>query len=66
MKKLILGAAIAVICASAFAAQAFHTGRQEMVQTVTYQMAWRCQYNYNGQLFWRVFKDMCPPMIDVE
>jgi hypothetical protein len=51
---------------SAYAATAFFTGRQEMVQTVTYQMAWKCYYSYAGQTFTAIFKDSCPSSIEVE
>lgn len=57
---------LALAAAQAFAATAFFTGRQEMVTTVTYQQAWRCQYNYNGQLFWRIFQGSCPANIEVQ
>ncbi len=48
------------------AATATWTGRQEMVQTVTYQQAWNCEYQYAGQKFWRVFKNSCPSSIEVQ
>ena len=35
----------------AHAATAFFTGRQEMIQTVTNQMGWRCEYQYAGKYF---------------
>ncbi len=64
MKKL-----IPLICllASGYAnaATAYFTGVQEMVQTVTYQMGWRCQYSYAGQIFWVVFVGSCPSSIEV-
>ncbi|MFA4829206.1 MAG: hypothetical protein WC855_13330 [Thermodesulfovibrionales bacterium] len=67
MKKSIAVVIILLLAAtSASAATAYWTGRQEMVQTVTYQMAWNCEYNYVGQIFWRVFKTSCPSSIEVE
>jgi hypothetical protein len=53
-------------CAHAHAGTAVWTGRQEQVQTVTHQWAWRCEYNYNGQKFWRLFRDSCPSSIQVQ
>jgi hypothetical protein len=50
---------------SSQAATAFWTGRQEMVTTVTYQQAWKCEYAYAGQKFWRVFKTSCPSSVEV-
>ena len=65
MRKSILLATL-VVSTYAMAASAFFTGRQEMVQTVTFKMVWRCQYNYNGQLFWRLFESSCPSSVEVE
>lgn len=68
MNGLVKAAAVAALLAAsgqAYAALAFWTGKQEQVQTVTYQMAWRCEYNYNGQLFWKVFKTSCPSSVEV-
>jgi hypothetical protein len=50
---------------SVFAASAFFTGRQEMVTTVTYQQAWRCEYNYNGQMLYFIFSGVCPSSVEV-
>lgn len=55
-----------LVSAGANAAQAMWTGRQEMVTTVTYQQAWRCEYNYNGQVFYRIFRTSCPSSVEVE
>lgn len=66
MKKLFVGLTFIATVTPAFAATAFFTGRQEQVQTVTYQYAWKCEYNYNGQKFWRVFKGSCPSSVEVE
>jgi hypothetical protein len=56
----------ALVAAPAYAATAFFTGRQEMVQTVTYQQAWRCEYNYNGQMIYEIFQTSCPSSIEVQ
>lgn len=64
MKKLIFIILIA-FSANSYAATAFFTGRQEMIQTVSYQTAWNCQYQVYGQYFWAVFKNSCPSSIEV-
>jgi hypothetical protein len=66
MKKYLIVIALLLSSTSAFAASAFWTGRQEQVQTVTNQWAWNCEYNYNGQIFWRIFKMSCPSSVEVE
>ena len=53
------------ISTPAFAATAFWTGKMEQVQTVTYRYVWRCEYNYNGQLFYRLFERSCPSTVEV-
>ena len=55
----------ALIATSAYAATAHWTGRQEHVQTVTYQWVWRCEYYYAGQTFWRLFETSCPSSVEV-
>jgi len=65
MKRLLIFIAIASAALAAFAATAFFTGRQEQVQTVTHQWVWRCEYNYNGQLIYRLFQTSCPSSIEV-
>lgn len=45
---------------------AFFTGRQQQVQTVTNQWVWSCEYDYNGQLFTRLFRNGCPATAPVE
>jgi len=66
MKSILSLIIFSTVVVSAHAATAFWTGRQEQVQTVTYQMAWNCEYNYAGQTFWRVFKNSCPSSVEVE
>lgn len=70
MKKAIIAvAAAATITASAPAFAvivATFTGLQEQVTTVTGQIAIRCQYDYFGQKFYRIFKAQCPSSIEVE
>lgn len=55
-----------LVSTSAYAASAYWTGKQKQVTTVTYQIAWNCEYNYLGQKFWRIFKDSCPSSVEVE
>lgn len=64
MKSLVLLAAL-LASSNAFAATAFFTGRQEMVQSVTYQMVWNCQYQYAGNYFWQAFQGSCPSSVEV-
>ena len=45
---------------------AFWTGKSRPVQTVTYQTAWECEYNYNGQYFTKVFQSTCPSSVTIE
>lgn len=66
MKKVFLVVALLSAVIPAFAATAIFTGRQEMVQTVTYQTAWNCEYNYLGQRFWRVYTGSCPSSVEVQ
>ena len=66
MKTFVAFVAVALASTSALAATAFWTGRSEMVTTVTYQQAWKCEYMYAGQKFWRVFKNSCPSSVEVE
>lgn len=60
---LVAGMAFAT---SAYAASAFWTGQQEQVQTVTGKFVWRCYYNYNGQVFSRLFETSCPSSVEIE
>lgn len=66
MKTALILLIALVASTSAFAATAYFTGRMEMVTTVTYQQAWKCEYNYAGQTFWRVFRNSCPSSVEVE
>ncbi len=66
MRRIALLLVLLAATGSAYAATAFWTGRQEQVQTVTYQMAWKCEYNYAGQTFWQVFQGSCPSSIEVQ
>lgn len=47
-------------------ANAYWTGKQQQVQTVTYQSGWSCEYNYAGRTFWRTFVGTCPSSIQVQ
>lgn len=51
---------------SGYVATAYWTGRQTQVTTVTYKMAWNCEYRYNGQTFWRIFGYTCPLSVQVQ
>lgn len=62
---IVLAAAL-LAALPAWAATAIWTGRQEMVQTVTFKMAWRCEYNYNGQMIYQIFETSCPSSIEVQ
>ncbi len=68
MKKTLIALAIAAVCAQAIAAQAFFTGQMEMTQTVTGKPITRCQYDYLGTKFWRLFPygTSCPSTVEVE
>lgn len=48
------------------AAIAYFTGKQQQVQTVTYQYGWSCEYNYAGRTFWRTFVGSCPASVQVQ
>lgn len=65
MKKVLL-VVLLFASSSAFAATAYWTGRMEQIQTVTFQMGWNCEYNYQGQIFWRVFINSCPSTIEIQ
>lgn len=47
-------------------ATAYWTGKQQQVQTVTYQYGWNCEYNYAGRTFWRTFVGSCPSSVPVQ
>lgn len=47
-------------------ATAYWTGKQQQVQTVTYQSGWSCEYNYAGRTFWRTFVGSCPASVQVQ
>lgn len=66
MKTFITLSITFLLTTQAFAATAIWTGRQEMVTTVTYQTAWKCEYNYAGSVFWRVFTGSCPSTVEVQ
>lgn len=66
MKKTF--AALLFAASVAHAATATWTGRSEIVTTVTYQQAWRCEYSYAGQTFYRLFPigSGCPASVEVQ
>lgn len=51
---------------STFSATAYWTGRQQPVQTITYQSGAHCEYNYAGKTFWRTFVGTCPSSVQVQ
>lgn len=66
MLRVFLMSVILLATSQVFAATAFFTGRQEMVTTVTYQQAWRCEYNYNGRNLYFIFSGSCPSIVEVQ
>ena len=66
MKQVISLLILALLAGRALAATAYFTGKQEMVQSVTGRVAWNCEYNYAGNMFWRAFAGMCPNSAEVE
>lgn len=68
MKKTLAVLLLALASNYAIAAQALWTGRMELVQTVTYKYVNRCEYEYLGTKFWRLFPTttFCPNTVDVE
>jgi len=66
MKPIIAAVILTLAASHANAATATWTGRMEQVTTVTYQIAWRCEYQYLGTKFWRVFQSSCPASIEVQ
>lgn len=64
-------AVAALLMASAVAAdaepkRAVFTGGISRIQTITGQLAWRCEYTLLGETFWVVMKERCPQSILVE
>jgi hypothetical protein len=66
MKKYLIAISALLLSSYAFAATAYFTGNQKQVQTVTYQMAWSCEYRYAGKTFWQTYKNSCPQSVEVE
>lgn len=65
--KVLIAVGVLLVALPCFAATAMWTGRAEMVTTVTYQQAWRCEYRYQGTIFYRLFPTMsCPSFIEVQ
>jgi hypothetical protein len=59
MRKALLSGALVL---------AYFTGRSEMVTTVTGKAAMKCQYEYSGTKFWRLFPGLgvCPMSVEIE
>jgi len=66
MKKVISIVALLSVFNPAFAATAYFTGNSRIVQTVTYQSGWACEYSYAGQKFWQTFVGSCPSSVEVQ
>ena len=68
MKKMIITIALIFISSSVSYASfpAFFTGQQHRTATVTHQLAWACQYERNGTLFWLLFQSSCPPVVYID
>lgn len=66
MKKVLAALALMSAVVPAFAGTAYFTGRSQIVQTVTYQSGWNCEYNYAGRTFWQVFVGSCPSQIEIQ
>jgi hypothetical protein len=60
------GAQFAPAAPAQVGATAHWTGKQQQVQTVTYQYGWNCEYTYAGQTFWRTFVGSCPSSVQVQ
>jgi hypothetical protein len=65
MKALLVAIALCV-SVSANAATATFTGRAKQVQTVTYQMAWQCEYQYGGKYFYVLESEYCTSTVEVQ
>lgn len=65
MKKVVF-AVLLGMSLPALAATAVWTGKQEMVQTVTGKMVWRCEYQYAGQYFYYLFETSCPSQVEIQ
>lgn len=65
MKK-ILFVALLVMSANSHAVTAHFTGNMESAQSVTYQIGYKCQYQYAGNFFWVFFMKSCPISIEIQ
>lgn len=66
MRNLLIALTLILSATTAHAAMAIWTGRMEYVTTVTYRQAVSCEYNINGQRFWRTFTTgYCPSSVEV-
>jgi len=68
MKRLLI---ISCLMAAAWpppasaAAVAYFTGRMHQTQTPNHEVAWNCQYNHEGNTFWRIYIGNCPAQIEL-
>ncbi len=73
MKILTIALALAsmTIATAAYAASAtkwttsLWTGKRKMVQKVNGETIWKCEYNFNGKLIWRLMHNSCPSSIEI-
>jgi hypothetical protein len=63
--RFLIAAALIATAGAAWGATAYFTGRMEFITTVTGQPAWRCEYDFAGTRFWRIFKASCPASVEV-
>lgn len=65
-----LGLLLVLVAGAAHAATGYWTGRQELVQTVTNRMAWRCEYEFMSKTYWVMFPQTptfrCPSTIELQ
>lgn len=66
MRNIVMIFLAAIIASPTFAATARWTGNSERVQTVTHKWVWKCEYDFLGQKFFRLFNDQCPYEIEVQ
>ena len=65
MKRLFAVLCLSLSALPASAATAFFTGRMQQIQTAKHEVAWNCQYNYQGKTFWRTFVGTCHSQVRV-
>jgi hypothetical protein len=67
MRRVVLTICGLLVALSAHASvTAVWTGKQERVQTVTYQWKWKCEYQYAGRYYYFLFDNSCPSSVELE